>query len=220
MSLAAQVEPGARHSGYRKERQGTSQLTKSEVPFACRLLRPSSGASSGPARSQSKTSHQFGFFALRFPLIPLHPSSPVLPTHCTKSISISWTRGHTCPYVGLSSGPTVQYPDLPGIYIPIPKAHRRRDPTPAGQSDSSNHQAGSPAVNSRRRPVTRAAQVAKEQPACPLTVTCCSPVSSAIRDRHDSPVSQGCKTQSDGFGTADTGQARSPKVQGQILPVS
>lgn len=36
--LPAQVDGGAHHSGYRKSRQGPSQLTKSEVPFACPLL--------------------------------------------------------------------------------------------------------------------------------------------------------------------------------------
>lgn len=69
------------------------------------------------------------------------------------------------------------------------QAHRRRRPKPGRakrQQQSPSPGREFSAVNSRRRPVTRAAQVAKERPACHLTVTCCPPVLSAIRDRQDS----------------------------------
>ena len=147
--LPAQVDPGAHHSGYRKFRQGPPQLSKSEVPFACRLspvdCRPSPGSRPcrpvfpWPANKANRiSSHRIAVvLCCLVPLLLLHPSSPVSPL----------TAREPAP----SAGQGTRLYNTSSKYI---QAHRQRRHQ-AQQGKGHQSSTGKPAVNSRRRPVRR-----------------------------------------------------------------
>lgn len=202
--LPAQVEEGAHHSGYRKSRQGPSQLTKSEVPSRlspvarlARRSRPSSVVRCcslllGPAQQADQitsiTSIAFCSLLSFHPLLPLHPSSPVSPLSAREP----------APSAGQGTR----------LYRTwrIIRAHRRtRDQARQGKGQQSS--AGKPAVNSRRRPVKRLPRARQATSSCHLTdqVTCLVTCRRQPYAQRQSSK-EGCETQSNGSGTA--GQAK------------
>lgn len=153
--LPVQVDLGAHHSGYRKSRQGPSQLTKSEVPFACPS--PVSSASvvrcflgQQPKRIKSHHIHRVLFSCSSLPLLPLHPSSPVSPL----------TAREPAPSAGQGTR----------LYrtCSISKRTDRNRPSPAGQRTAIiSREAGSqqPSPSSQK-----AAQARQGTSSCHLTV--------------------------------------------------
>lgn len=167
--LHAQVEEGAHHSGYRKSRQGPSRLSKSEVPFACRLsprlarrsrppsavwcFLPCASPTSGSNQITSITSiHRLLFSAV------LPPPSPAASVLACSPHSVHENQLHQ-----LDKGH--------GLYRTwsITQAHRRtRDQARQGKGQQSS--AGKPAVSSRRRPVKRLPRARQGTSSCHLTV--------------------------------------------------
>ena len=143
--LPAQVDPGAHHSGYRKFRQGPSQLTKSEVPFspvACclspvvRVRRP---VFPPPAESDQIT-HITSLCSL-----PFSPPSPVASVLACSPHSVHENQLHQLDKVHAYNRT-----------CSISKRTDSREPKP-GRAKHTQSSAGKPAVNSRRHPVKRLA---------------------------------------------------------------
>lgn len=126
--LPAQVDGGAHHSGYRKSRQGPSQLTKSEVPFACRPVSPSRPSFASVVRRPDQiTSHTIHSIAWLFSAPSLIPPPAASVLACLPH-SLHENQLHQ-----LDKGTTptwVIHEDL-GLYHP--SAQTDESPSPTGQ---------------------------------------------------------------------------------------